>query len=142
MTTTDTTVLDAWATALNKRDARAFAACFAPRCHARDHALEKSFENPAVIETYCALWFAAFPDYRVDVDDVPLSGPTTIVRWTQFGTLAQHLAGLTDGADLGRHFTVSGVSVIEFDDSGLIRAESDYWNLATMLSQLGAGRRS
>jgi steroid delta-isomerase-like uncharacterized protein len=142
MTTTGATVrdprtmIDAWTTALNQPDARAFAACFTPRCHARDYALEKSFDSPSVIETYCVRWFAAFPDYRIDVDDVLGADRSVVVRWTQWGTLAEHLPGLTDGADIGRSFSVPGVSVIEFGDDGLIRTESDYWNLATMLRQL------
>jgi steroid delta-isomerase-like uncharacterized protein len=134
------TVLDAWTTALNQRDARAFAACFAPQCHAHDHALEKSFENPSVIETYCAQWFVAFPDYQVELGDVLVSGRSVVVRWTHSGTLAQHLVGLTDGVTLGRQFTVPGVSVIELDANGLIRTEADFWNLTAMLSQLDAGR--
>src|SRR5688572_32132216 len=76
----------------------------------------------------------AFPDLRIEVDDVIEQGPKTVARW--------HVTATHDGASLGfppcnKRVAFRGMTWFEFKDGQIVRGW-DSWNLGALLKQLGA----
>jgi steroid delta-isomerase-like uncharacterized protein len=95
-------------------------------------------ESPGVDSAMAVaqLFASAFPDAKVIVDRVFLSGDTAIAECTGRGT--------HDGDFLGnpasqRPVTVTLCNIIQIRD-GLIYREREYFDMATVLAQIGASR--
>jgi len=78
--------------------------------------------------------FAAFPDFDMKLSSSFTTGTWAAAEWTMTATHRGDLPGLPA---TGKHFSVRGASVIELQD-GKIRRNSDYWDMATFLKQIGA----
>ena len=76
----------------------------------------------------------AFPDMRLDIESIEVDGDRFTLEWKASGTNTGSLAGIpaTNGS-----VVVEGCDVGEVGDDGLIRRETDYWNEASMMRQLG-----
>jgi predicted ester cyclase len=63
-----------------------------------------------------------FPDLKIQLDDTIAEGDKVVVRWSASGThrgAANHpLFGAVKGT--GRSFTVSGITILRFDDTGKV----------------------
>ena len=71
------------------------------------------------------------PDHRlVDVSGF-LAGTSAAVQWTMAGTL-----GRDETSEFATASSVRGVSMLELREGSISRC-TDYWDLATMLRQLG-----
>lgn len=78
---------------------------------------------------------AAFPDMRMDVEDIIASGDRTVSRVKVSGTHDGEFLGMPPS---GRRIEVPLIDIMRFDDVGLI---SEHWGVVDMLSmlqQLGA----
>jgi steroid delta-isomerase-like uncharacterized protein len=61
-----------------------------------------------------------------------------VVEWTWEGTLGETDLFGTGRPMPGKTFRVRGDSILRFDGAGRIVEQHDYWDLATVLRQLGA----
>jgi steroid delta-isomerase-like uncharacterized protein len=77
--------------------------------------------------------FATFPDIHFELITAVLAAEGGAAEWTMTGT---HTADLPGMPATQKAFTVRGVSVFTLVD-GRIRRNRDYWDLATMMRQLG-----
>jgi steroid delta-isomerase-like uncharacterized protein len=73
---------------------------------------------------------AAFPDLRMDAEEVIASGDTTVARVRASGTQDGEFMGMPPS---GRRVEVRLIDIMRFDDAGLI---SDHWGVVDMLSML------
>ena len=78
--------------------------------------------------------FATIPDFTFDVLRRFAAGPWVTIEWTMSGTPAGDWAGMPA---TGRRFSsVRGTSILELE-AGKIRRQSDYWDAATVMRQVG-----
>ena len=120
--------------ALNAGDMDGFGAMLA------DDFLEHE-ETPAIPPTkdgvleFFEMYRAAFPDLRMDPEDVLTSGDKVVARVRATGTNTGEFMGM---APSGRNVDVELIDIIRFGDDGLAR---EHWGVADqmrMLQQLGA----
>ena len=80
---------------------------------------------------------SAFPDIRVEIQDVIAEGEKTVLRFTARGTHSGNFLGLEP---TGRQFNISGMAWGEWRGDTLLRA----WNnldLLSLFDQIGAVKR-
>ncbi len=76
----------------------------------------------------------AFPDFRMDVDDLIAEGDKVVARSTMSGTHKGEFMGM---APSGKQFRVSAIDVVRFTDGKAV----EHWGVtdaAGMMEQLGA----
>jgi steroid delta-isomerase-like uncharacterized protein len=78
---------------------------------------------------------AAFPDLRMEVEEILASGDKTVARVTASGTQAGEFMGLPAS---GKSVQVKLIDIMRFDEAGLV---CEHWGLLdtlSLLQQLGA----
>ena len=76
---------------------------------------------------------AAFPDWKVTVDDIIAEGETVTARWSCKGTHKGDLSGI---APTGKQFTISGISVARFTNGKMVEGWVN-WDALGLMQQLG-----
>ena len=79
--------------------------------------------------------FAAFPDFRMDVEDVIASGDKAAVRVRMTGTHKGEFQGIPA---TGKSVAVNVIDIIRFSDDGLAREHWGVLDQLSLLQQLGA----
>src|SRR4029078_692191 len=77
----------------------------------------------------------AFPDWRMEVEDLIASGDKTVAR---VGATATHQGEFMGVPPTGQRVEMQLIDIMRFDDAGLVR---EHWGVADMLSlmqQIGA----
>ena len=121
--------VDAW----NAHDASAVAEFFAEDATLHDAGGE-TVSGRGAIETRAKMYMDAFPDLRLDAGPIDVDGNRFHLEWKALGTNSGSLAGMPA---TNKSVVVEGCDVGEVGDDGLIHAETDYWNEASMMRQLG-----
>lgn len=75
----------------------------------------------------------AFSEFTVENGPMSHDDERGVMEWTMSGVHTGDWPGLPA---TGKRFSVRGVSVVQFKD-GKIHRQSDYWDLATLLRQVG-----
>ncbi|MGH2617784.1 MAG: ester cyclase [Thermomicrobiales bacterium] len=88
------------------------------------------------LRAYAEAVYAAFPDFTVTPMSGFVSGDRAVLEWVLTGTYEGQFGPLPPGS--GQQVAVRVASVLELADDGLIRRDSEYWDFATVLTQLGA----
>lgn len=76
----------------------------------------------------------AFPDCRLEIDEILSTGDRAVLRWTATGTHRGPLDGL---APTGRRTKINGISVMRFSGDRLSE-EFGQWDALGLMQQLGA----
>jgi len=87
---------------------------------------------------YSHSWADAFPDGRIEVDNVISAGTAVVVEFTGRGTQTGTLS--TPAGDIpatGQSVTLQLCDVYEFTAEGKIKAQRVYFDSASLLAQLG-----
>jgi predicted ester cyclase len=96
------------------------------------------FSGPEGSKRYSKMWADAFPDGRIQIDNVISSGDTVVVeltgRGTQTGTLKTPAGEIPA---TGSTVTLQLCDVLEFTSDGKIKAQRSYFDSASLLAQLG-----
>jgi steroid delta-isomerase-like uncharacterized protein len=121
--------LAAW----NAHDAAAVGEFFAPEASVRDAGGETAAGRDA-IAARARMYMDAFPDLRLDMVAIEVDGDTFVLEWKASGTNGGLLARMPP---TNRAVVVEGCDVARVGDDGLIHSETDYWNEASMMRQLG-----
>lgn len=85
--------------------------------------------------TYGEAVYAAFPDFTAIPVDAFVSGDRAVVEWILSGTYRGQFGGLPAGT--GQRIEIPVAAVFTLNDDGLIVHDREYWDFATLLSQLG-----
>ena len=81
--------------------------------------------------------FAAIPDFKYELRNRIAVGQWAVIEWAMSGTHKGDLPGIPA---TGKPFSlVRGSTILELE-AGKIRRESDYWDAATLMKQVGALR--
>lgn len=81
------------------------------------------------------MYRAAFPDLRLDLEDVLASGDKAVARVRATGTHQGEFMGMPA---TGRSIDVQLIDILRFDDDGLAREHWGVVDTMTMMQQLGA----
>jgi steroid delta-isomerase-like uncharacterized protein len=87
------------------------------------------------VKQFVHLYKAAFPDLRMEAQDVLMSGDKVVARARATGTHQGEFLGMPA---TGKHVDVQLIDIIRFDDDGLAREHWGLFDALAMLQQLGA----
>ncbi|WP_044044226.1 ester cyclase [Caballeronia insecticola] len=100
----------------------------------RDEPLKAQMNGKDELKDFASSFFSAFPDVEFAANSPAIqSADRAAVVWRATGT---HDGKLLDVDPSGKTIDVAGVSVMEFKDGKIVR-NVDYWDLATLLRQIG-----
>ena len=89
----------------------------------------------AGVVEYFRMLFAAFPDFRMDVEDVIASGDKAVARVRVTGTHKGEFLGIPA---TGKSAFVNAIDITRFGDDGLVREHWGVFDQLALLQQLGA----
>jgi len=87
------------------------------------------------VKQFFHMYKAAFPDLRMEAQDVLMSGDKVVARARATGTHQGEFLGMPA---TGKHVDVQLIDIIRFDDDGLAREHWGLFDALAMLQQLGA----
>jgi steroid delta-isomerase-like uncharacterized protein len=125
----DTAIALAWVAAWNTHDADQVTALFTPDAIYEDVPLGAVSHGTAQIRAFAQAFFDAVPDSRIIYVGSSIKGGHGVIEWVFTGT------------DVGIHrtgkiFAVRGATVLDLQGTKITR-NSDYYDLATLLRQIG-----
>jgi steroid delta-isomerase-like uncharacterized protein len=85
------------------------------------------------LRAFGGLFLSGFPDVAFELTSQVAAGERAAGEWIMTGTHTGNLPGLPA---TGRSISIRGASILELRD-GKIRRCSDYWDMATLLRQVG-----
>jgi len=98
-----------------------------------DATLGVVFHSKEELRGFAQGFFNAFPDLKAVITSTVVSGNRAASEWRFVGTQVGDMPGMPASNKL---MDLHGVSIYEFE-GGKIKHKTDYWDLATMLKQLG-----
>ena len=124
-----TSVTDIWIAAWNSHDAQEVVNIFTTDVLFEDVTLGVANHGSEELRKFVASVFEAVPDAKFELVNWSVDRGHGSIEWTFSGT--DHGLYKT-----GKRFSVRGVSVIDLH-GGKISRELDYWNAASVMSQVG-----
>ena len=116
---------------MNERDLDVFDRLLAPdyvHLSTPEYRLDRDGLRRATVE----VGFRAFPDLRVEIDEMIAEGDKVVVLWTQRGT---HLGPFLDFPPTGRSVTYSGINIFRLVD-GKIVEDTPHWDFRVVTDQI------
>jgi steroid delta-isomerase-like uncharacterized protein len=98
-----------------------------------DNPLGSTFRGKEELRAFAQGFFNAFPDLKAVITSTVVSGDRAASEWRFTGTQTGDLSGMPAS---NKQMDLRGVSIYEFE-GGKIKRKIDYWDMATMLKQLG-----
>jgi steroid delta-isomerase-like uncharacterized protein len=128
-------VLAAWGPAWSSGDVAKLLPLFTEDVYFEDVPLGAVTKDREALRNFAAGIFAGFANLRFEVTSrfVAADGKRGGMEWVFHGRQTKDFPGMPA---TNKPFRVRGASVVEFRD-GKISRESDYWDLATYLKQVG-----
>jgi steroid delta-isomerase-like uncharacterized protein len=121
--------LAAW----NSHDVEKIPSFFTDDCVYEDVAIGAVNRGKEEVKAFASATFAAFPDFKIQRTSSFVAGGWRASEWIMSGTQTGDLLGIPA---TGKSFSIRGASIIELHE-GKIRRNSDYWNMASFLQQVG-----
>jgi steroid delta-isomerase-like uncharacterized protein len=87
------------------------------------------------LRAYAEAVYVAFPDFTATPVSGFADGNRAVLEWVLSGTYEGTFGTLPPGT--GQRVEVRVATVLELTDDGLIAHDREYWDLATLLDQLG-----
>ena len=125
-------LVDRYVEAWNAHDADAVAAFYASDAISRD--VGEARPDRASIRRGVSDYLAAFPNFHLGVSRVGIDGDVVYVEWHATGT---HAGPFLNVPPTGRVVQVDGCIVVRIGSEGLIVSEILYWDVASLLEQIG-----
>lgn len=126
-------VLDVWAAGWTDHNTEPFLAVFTDDCVYEDVTFGVVNRGKAELRAFANSVFAGVPDFKVEMTRRCVARESAAVEWVMSGTHKGDWPGLPS---TGKHFSVRGLSLIEFQ-AGKIQRVSDYWDAVTLMRQVG-----
>lgn len=122
-----------WVAAYNSHDPDAAAALYAENVTNVQLPWGKSVQGRDAMRATYVKVFTAFPDIRLEAENVLADGPWVVVEWRFSGTMRGEFAGQPPN---NSSFDMRGCELFQIVD-GKILVQHGYWDKATMFTQLG-----
>ena len=131
-------MLDDWAIAWSgddsSNDPERVLALFVDDCVFEDVTFDLVAHGKDELRSFVERAFAAVPDFKYQVTDRFVASEWAAIEWVMSGT---HKGDFPEMPATGKRFSsVRGATILELED-GKIRRESDYWDAATLMKQIG-----
>jgi steroid delta-isomerase-like uncharacterized protein len=120
--------------AWSARDIEAVVSFFTDDCVYADVALGVLNRGKGEVRGFVQATITAIPDFKIEPKSVFATVDRLGSEWIMSGTQTGDFPGLPA---TGKGFTVPVASIMQFQN-GKIRRNTDYWNLASFLQQVGA----
>lgn len=131
--------------AFNRKDEEAFVRPISSNSRSTDAATGEVLRGKEGERETFRRWTTAFPDARVNIENVVVSGDTAVVQFTGEGTQRGPLGPFPAS---NKRAQTRMVSILKFNPQNEIVEETQYYDQLSMLQQLGhvpvpaaAGRR-
>jgi len=126
-------LLDDWAAGWSSHNTEKFLSIFTDDCLYEDVTFGVVNRGKKELRAYADDVFAGVPDFKMELTARFAAGSRAGMEWVMSGTHKGDFPGMPA---TGKRFSVRGVTIIELE-AGKIRRNSDYWDAATMMRQLG-----
>jgi steroid delta-isomerase-like uncharacterized protein len=126
-------LLREWAAAWSSHDLDRVASLFTDDCIYEDVTMNVVNRGKDQLKAFGAAFFAALPDFRIELTEFFTSGDRGSMEWVMSGTHRGDLPGIPA---TGEPVSLRGCTICELR-GGKIRRNSDYWDMATFLKQIG-----
>jgi steroid delta-isomerase-like uncharacterized protein len=128
-------VLDQWAVSWSSGDVEKLLPLFTDDVRYEDVTLGAVNQGKNALRDFAATTFGAFADLQFELKSrlVAADGRSGAMEWIWRGRQTKDLPGLPA---TNKTFEVRGATVVDFTD-GKISRNSDYWDLATYMKQVG-----
>ena len=134
MPTSDTErVLEAWAMAWSSHDTEKVLSLFTDDCVYEDVTFGAINRGKEELRAFADGVFAGIPDLKVDLTTRFAAGTWAGMVWVMSGTHKGDFPGMPA---TGKRFSIRGVTILELQ-AGKIRRNSDYWDAASVMRQVG-----
>jgi steroid delta-isomerase-like uncharacterized protein len=131
-------VLDQWVVAWSSSDVERLLPLFADSVDYEDVPFGAASHGKDALRDIAAGTFAGFADFKFELKSrfVAADGKSGAIEWIWRGRQTKDFPGLPA---TNKPFEVRGTTVVEFTD-GKISRNSDYWDLATYMKQVGLAK--
>ena len=127
-------MFDDWAMAWSSNDAELILALFVDDCVFEDVTFGVVARGKEELRAFANRAFAAIPDFKYGLRSRFAAGKWAVIEWVMSGTHKGDLPGIPA---TGKSFSsVRGSTILKLD-AGKIRRESDYWDAASVMKQVG-----
>ncbi len=127
-------IITARVEAFNAHDADAVAVFYIEDAVSRDMGRDMALMGRAAIRDSLATYFDSFPDIVMGISRISVDGDTAFLEWHASATHREPYHGIPA---TGHHVEVDGCIAFSFTSEGRITSEISYWDVASMLRQLG-----
>jgi steroid delta-isomerase-like uncharacterized protein len=121
---------EAW----NKHNVAAMEELYAPDLVSHSAGVFPDMDREGVKQMYTAVFFPAFPDAHIAVEDLIAEGDKVVCRWTVRGTHRGEFMGVPP---TGKQVSFTGIEIERIEDDRFV----EFWTIGDMLGvmqQLGA----
>jgi len=125
--------LEAWAADWSSHDIDHLLSLFTDDCIYEDVTFGVINNGKVELKAFAEGIFAAFPDFKIELTSRFASDSWAGMEWIISGTHKGDLPGMPA---TNKSFSIRGATIIELR-TGKIKRNSDYWDLATFLKQVG-----
>ena len=125
-------VLRGWEEIVNQKNLDAFDEFYA--ANAVHHEPDQDLQGLEEVKQYIAMYFEAFPDMSVSVEDLIAEGDKVVSRYAYLGTHQGELQGI---APTNKHIEKEGITIHRIE-GGKIVEEWEQYDKLSFLQQLGA----
>ncbi|MCX5997267.1 MAG: ester cyclase [Chloroflexi bacterium] len=119
--------------AVNSHDVDKMLTLFTDDCVYEDVAVGKVNRGKQELKTFVTGWYAFSNDIKFELTSQFSAGDWGATEWIMSGTHTGDVLGIPA---TNKRYSVRGASITELG-MGRIRRNSDYWNLASFLQQIG-----
>ena len=126
-------ILDDWATAWSSHDADKILSLFTDDCVYEDVTFAAINRGKKELRAFAEGVFAGVPDLKIELTAGFVAGTWGVMEWVMSGTHKGDFPGMPA---TGKRFSTRGVTILELE-AGKIRRNSDYWDAATVMRQVG-----
>ncbi|MFE6502057.1 nuclear transport factor 2 family protein [Kitasatospora sp. NPDC057738] len=133
---TDTKVFARLIDAVNRKDVDGAAGCYSRDVHYAEPGINCELHGRDQVHELYKSWMTN-ADLTARLDDAFSAGDRGAFVFTMTGTVVNEVAGMWNADAVGRTFSVAIAVIARLDADGLMSEAVYYWDVMTMLSQLG-----
>jgi steroid delta-isomerase-like uncharacterized protein len=118
----------------NTHDVGKMLSYFTDDCVYENLARQQTYRGKSEVQAWAKASFEAIPDFKLEVRSLFVSGDWLACEWVMTGT---PVGGIPNLPAIPGSFSVRGSTIVQLKN-GKISRNTDYWDIATFMGQIGA----